>query len=378
MIDFPAFIQGLLLVFVIILMIIAILFFRQPSTQKVFSKDQRAVLLLMSLGAIFITTLLVGVKLSNWKSEYRKDKIEFRVQQELNLNEYSFIDQTFKPLGHEYRQLRASIEGLNKMIAKIEALKPEHKNHNALLDKMLKAFDDEKGLHEILYKQVNTEIRGAMILSATTQDASAIQRQFYTRAKVLHAKIVNVRKRVKEKLGNTAGLLADNLIEARHNLRGNMKHKKKQQKEKNKITYLYIFPDRTAQRLLTHLGQYDADLLATTKQIIQVIITARQNKDTMLVLSQQESELTVPFTKTMQLWSDAEIEGQKYWGNILYSLEAAYLADQFNMPHHNPAYRSLMRDLKKVIPLQLNKLMQTQREVESSFISPEFVDGSRK
>ncbi|MEE9303719.1 MAG: hypothetical protein V3U84_08020 [Thiotrichaceae bacterium] len=376
MIDFPAFVQGLFYAFVIVLMIAAILFFRKSATRKAFSKDSRALLLLMSLGGIFITALLIGVALSSWKAEYRHAKSDFRLKQELNLNEYSFIDRTFRPLGQEYRQLRASIDGLDKMKAKIRKLKPQHANHKTLLEKMLKTFTDESKMHNKLYKQVNLEIRNAMILSATTQDSAAVQTKFYTRAKVLHAKAVNARKRVSKKLGETAGLLADSLIEARRNLHKRQKRTKKKNKQ-NKVTRLYYFPDPIAQRLLTFLGKYDVASLATTRKIIKVIITAGQHKDTMQVLSQREKELKVPLEKTMQLWRDAEIEGQKYWGNILYSLEAAYLADQFNMPHHNPAYRSLMRDLKQVIPEQLNKLVQTQREVANSFISPDFVE-SRK
>ncbi len=375
MIDFPAFVQGLFFVFVIALMITVILFFRKSPARKTLTKENRALFLLMSLGGVFVIAVLIGVKLSDWKAEYRHAKSEFRLEQELNLDEYSFVDRTYRPLGQEYRQLRASLEGLDKMKVKIRKLKPNHKNHEPLLKKMLKTFKDESELHGKLYKQVNLEIRYAMILSATTQDSVAVQSKFYEDAKVLHAKIVNARKRVSRKMGDTAGLLASNLIEARHNLHQRASSKKQ---KKNKVTRLYYFPDPIAQRLLMYLGKHDEALLTTTKKMIKLIITARQKKDIMQVLSQQEKDLKVPLEKTMQLWSDAEIKGQKYWGNILYSLEAAYLADQFNMPHHNPAYRSLMRDLKQVIPKQVNKLVQTQREVENSFISPDFVEAARK
>ena len=374
MIDFPAFIQGVFYVFVIMLMIAVVLFFRKPSTQKNLPKERRAFFLLLSLGAIFMITLLIGVKLSSWSSKYRYEKNEFRLEQELNLNEYSFIARTFKPLEHEYRQLRASIQGLDKMMLKIKKLMPHHQNHQLLLQNMLASFETESKLQGDLYKKVNLEIRNAMILSATTQDSASVQNKFYERAKVLHAKIINARARVQKKLGNAAGQLAESLIAARKNLnRYNRKHE-----SKNKKIHLYSFPDTTAQDLLSYLEKYDANLFVTTKKIIKVIIAARQNKDTMQVLSQRETDLKTPLLKTMQLWSDAEIEGQKYWGDILYSLEAAYLADQFNMPHYNPAYRSLMRDLKRAIPEQLNKLEQTQREVKSSFISPNFVENARK
>jgi len=378
MIDFPAFVQGLFLVIVIALMITVILFFRKPATIKSFSKDSRALLLLMSIGGIFIVALLIGIKLSSWASGYKQAKSDFQIQQELDLNEYSYISRTFKPLEQEYRQLRASLEGLDKMIVKIKELKPGHKNHRPLLDNMLKTFSEEAVLQNELYAKINLQIRHAMILAATTQNAVSVQNQFYERAKVLHAKIINARRRMTRELGDTAGLLADSLIEARRKLNQKPDYPfKKHNDKKSKIVKLYSFSDKTTERLLEHLGMYDAELLAMTRQLIKVIIKARQNKDTMNVMSQREVKLKVPLQKTMMLWSDVEIKGQQYWGNILYSLEAAYLADQFNMPHHKPAYRSLMRDLKVVIPKSLNKLVTIHRDVESSFILPDFVEKNK-
>jgi len=51
-----------------------------------------------------------------------------------------------------------------------------------------------------------------------------------------------------------------------------------------------------------------------------------------------------------------------------------YLANQFDMPKQKPAYYYLMRDLKNIIPTQLEKLVQLHHEAESSFISPDFID----
>ncbi len=373
MIDFPAFVQGLFLVIVIALMVTTVLYFRKPSVTKSLSKDNRALLLLMIVGGIFVVSLLIGVKLFSWASNYRTAKSDFQLKQELNLDEYSFIDQTYKPLGQEYRQLHASREGLDKMVAKLNSLKPKHKNHEPLLQGMLETFSEESKLQNELYKKIKLEIRGAMIFSATTQSALAVKNQFYERAKVLHAKIVNSRKRAHKKLGDTAGLLEESLINARRDL-----NKKYHSKKTTKPITIYSFTQETTQSLLGYLEKYDASLRTSLNQMLKVIITTRQNKDTMNVFSQKEVELKEPFEKTMLLWSNAEIKGTQYWGHILYSIEAAYLADQFNMPHHKPAYRFLMRDLKKRIPEHLNTLVKTYREVEGSFISPNFVEKSRK
>ena len=126
---------------------------------------------------------------------------------------------------------------------------------------------------------------------------------------------------------------------------------------------------------MLHLEKNDPESLVLTKQIIQNIIAARQNKDKLLAWIQREQELKTPLTKTMQLWSDAEIQGQKFWGNLLYSMEASYLASQFNMPKYNPAYRYLMKDLVKIIPNHLDTLVKLHQDVGNSYFP---IDISKK
>ncbi len=377
MIDFPAFVHGVFILFVITLMVGILLFFRKPEIRKVIPKERRAILLLASLGLILVSSMIIVLKIGDWKSEYRGPKNEVQLAQNLNLDEYRFIDQTFQPLGQEYRQLKTRIIALNKIIIKIDKLHKQHKNHRHLLRRMLGVFTQERNLQNVLYKEVNIEIRNAMILASTTQNASSVQDQFYERAKVLHSKVLNTQNRYDKILGQTAGLLADSLKEARRRLYKTAQRQVNKQSSNKSInsTKLLSFSDETAQTLLLHLEQNDPESLILTKQIIQYVITARQNKDKLLAWIQREEELKTPLTKTMQLWSDAEIQGLIFWGNLLYSMEATYLASQFNMPKYNPAYRYLMNDLVKIIPKHLETLAKLHQDVGNSYFP---IDISKK
>ena len=197
MIDFPALVHGVFILFVITLRAGTLLFFRKPETRKIIPKESRALLLLASLGFIFVTSMIIGLEISDWKSEYRgpQNKNKVYLAQDLNLDEYRFIDQTFQPLGQEYRQLKTRVIALNKMIVKLDKLHKQHKNHRHLLRRMLGVFTQERNLQHALYKEVNIEIRNAMILASTTQNASSVQSQFYERAKILHSKILNTQDR---------------------------------------------------------------------------------------------------------------------------------------------------------------------------------------
>jgi hypothetical protein len=369
MADFPTLVQALLFLLAIGLMIGTVFFFRRPATRKILSQENRAILLLLSLAVIFFTSIMIGLEISDWKSKYRATKNEMLLMQELDLNEYKFINQTFKPLGEEYSKLKSSLNGLDKMNIKISELMILHKNHQPLLKAMLDSFTAEKKTQSELYKRINIEIRNAMILSSTTQNSVSMQDQFYKRAKILHAKILKAQARSNKKLGQMAGLLADSLKESRKLL---TQVKTKKRGKKRTRPELYYFPDQTAQTLLGYYEGYDSESLESIKEIIHSINIARQKKDTMMVLSQKETDLQIPMKKTMLLWSDAEMQGQKYWGNLLYSIEAIYLADQFNMPKHKPAFRYLWRDLKKTIPRYLEKITKLQREAGNSYFTPVF------
>ena len=204
-----------------------------------------------------------------------------------------------------------------------------------------------------------------MILSATTQNSVSMQDHFYKHAKKLHKKILTAQARSNRKLGQMAGLLSDSLKESRKILT-----RKKVKKGLN--TSLYNFPDQTIQTLLEYYGSYEPESLELIREIIRNINIARQKKDTMMVLSQKETDLRVPMEKTMQLWSNAELQGQKYWKNLLYSIEIIYLADQFNMPKHKPAFSSLSLDLKKAIPRYLEKITKLQLDAGNSYFTPVF------
>ena len=381
--DFPTFVQGLFLVIVLVLIIVTILFFRKPATRKALSQDQRAVFLFVTLGGIFIISLLVGIKLSAWKARYQQASLDEQLEKKLSMDEFLFVERSYKPMSAAYQRLRESGDGLDEMLAKIARLLPVHNNHRPMLETLLDTFKTQKQRQEALYKKVNLEIRNAMLQSATTQDALSIHNQFHHRATVLHQQMTGFDTAVQKSLGQAAGLLEDNLKAARSLLAETLiplkqRHQGRKGKQRPTLLSGYDFPDTVVQLLLQYLSQSDPDSTRQTREMIQQIIIARQNKDMISAWKKREPELLVPITKTEKLWQNAENKGLYYLGTLLYAVEAAYLADQFNMPHRNRAYSALMKEIRQVAPRQLDVLVQTNKEAKGSFFPLNYAEKKQK
>ena len=91
----------------------------------------------------------------------------------------------------------------------------------------------------------------------------------------------------------------------------------------------------------------------------------------------QNKDLSHPLTQTMNLWQKAEDSARQHWNDLLYAVEAIYLADQLNMPERNPAYRSLFSTLRKQSERKLARIQKRRVDVEKSFVSPEYVKKSQ-
>ncbi len=380
MIDFPALVQGLFLLLMLALVIATVIFFRKPGSKKFLSQEKRAVLLFATLGILLLLTVFVSGKVDAWKLKYRQQQENQRLQQKLNKNEFQFIERSFKPMGKAYMNLRASGTGLDKIISKINGIIEKHPNHHDILERMLHSFVEARKTQRELYKKVNLEVRNAMLQSATTQDELSVHNHFHNRAAILHQQMFTFDKDVKKRLNNAAWLLEGDLKAARKKLTEAIHfiHKAKKSKKQSKITvYDFGKPPETERTLLQFLQQTDAATKQVVNELASQIILTQQSKDKLFNLVKQEKELVEPINKTIRLWDSAETQGLYYWGVVFYALESAYLADQFNMPHHNRSYYYLVRDLKKLVPEYLAEVKQTNKDAKSSFFPLNYAEKAR-
>jgi len=362
----PTLFQLLFLLVVVIAFVAVVKFFRRSLAPKI-SKDWQPIALLgvLSVMGLFSTVVYLKAMAPSGGAELEQIKKGEVLTAKLDEKEHAYLIAVYPPLEKSYKQLQHNIEGIDKFKVKIYRLNNEYPNHAQLLSKILAHFNQEGAEQHKLFNRVNREIRYAMIQSST-QDVAYIDKRFSERAKILNADIEKRQKKMNFVIDKTASHMEASLNEARKILtRGSSKVGGK--------VIEHNFSGETQSKLLVFLNAEDGGIYLRTEAINQEIRTAEQNKEKMRSLSMQNKDLAQPLIKTMDLWQKAEESARQHWGDLLYAVEAIYLADQLNMPDRNPAYRSLFSTLRKQSERKLARIKKRRVGVEKSFVSPEYV-----
>jgi hypothetical protein len=369
MIDFAALVTGLFLILVVLLFIMQVRFFRHPPAWLKLSPEWRAVLLLVAFIGSLGVSLATFMKLSHWKSEYRKAR-EVKVEKQyLNSDLLTFVRNVYAPLASAHKQLQVDLDGVKNIRKKMEDLIRKHPNHKEMLTNINNTLQKEVNKHQELYNNVDREIRNAW-LHSTTQNRSYVEEHFHNRAVVLFNEINIARNRLNANVQRTGDLVEASLIEAKKILQKNSNQKKKSgKKNKNTPSFVqqYQFRDATANTLLEFMTQVDPDLVVVMKKMSEEIRLARSSRDTLGSFKQQNKDLVTQIDTTIGLWSELELQAQTYWAEILYAVEAEYLARQMNMPAQHPQLRRLHRTLRSKAIANLNRVRNARSNVENSF-----------
>ncbi len=359
----PTLFQFLFLVVVIIAFVAVIKVFRRSKIPQ----EWRAITLLGTLSLMALLSTMLYLNIATWKggvdsTEVMKGEV---VTAKLNDEEYAYLTAVYMPLEKSYKQLQLNIEGIEKFKLKINELNSTYPNHEKLLSKIFQHFNKEWAEQRKLFNRVNREIRNAMIQS-NTQDTEYIDKRFSERAKVLNVAIEQRQKKMNAMVKKTASHMEASLNEARKILtRGSSKVGGK--------VIGHHFSGETQGKLLAFLNVKGPDIYQRTEAIAQEISNAERKKELMRNLSVENKDLSGPLTQTMTLWQKAEGSARQHWNDLLYSVEAIYLADQLNMPEQNPAYRSLFNTLRKQSERKLARIQKRRGNVEKSFTYPEYV-----
>lgn len=360
MIDFPTFVQGIVLLLSIIAFVVIIRYFRSPAVTARLSQENRAFALLVSLVALSVLVLMTWMKVSGWKNPKPNTNAQStRALNTLNEDEFSYVKRVHEPLALTYKQLEVNIESVKKLQLRIKTLRNNHPNHAALLDAMKDNFHDEHQEQQTLLNDLGLEIRNAIIQSET-QSTTYVERKFYERASHYQHLATRAQNRLKVKFNRTATLLEQHLTLAKKNLeRGD--------KKRSAAINPDPFSDYVSKTVHAFIEAQDKTTAEELTKIGADIQKAKDNKNILHTRSLNEPDLKTPLQKTKALWEAAEAAGNEFWWDIMFAGEAAYIAKQFNIPERNPAYRNLMRALKSDIPEKAGVMTRTLFAARESF-----------
>lgn len=360
MIDFPTFVQGIVLVLSVIAFILIIRYFRSPAVTARLSQEHRALALLVSLVAMAVIVLILWMKVSAWKDpNHKTNTANTSALNKLNEKEFDYVKRVHEPLALTYKQLEVNIESIKKLQQRIHNLRSNHPNHATLLDAMKTDFQDEHVEQQKLLNSLGLEIRNAIIQSET-QSPSFVERKFYERAAHYQHLATRAQNRLKVKFNRTATLLEKHLTIAKRNLqRGD--------KKRNEDINPEDFSAHAEKTIYTFIETQDPKTAEELGQIVAEIQKARSKKLHLQTRSLNEPALKIPLEKTQKLWEDAEKKGQQFWWDIMFAGEAAYIAKQFNIPERNPAYKNIIRTLKSETPEKSGMMKRTIFAARESF-----------
>lgn len=359
----PTLFQFFFFVVVIIAFIVVIKLFRRSNI----SEDWRAVALLGTLSVMALLSTMLYLNLEGGSSiqERRGEKLTAQ----LNEEEYQYLRKVYMPLEEAYRQLQKNIEWINEHKTLTNTMNDTFPNHEQLLTNIAQVLYNEGAEQRKLFNRVNREIRNAVIQSST-QDSNYIDKHFSERAKALTATIGKRQRNMDGMVKKIASYVVTNLNEARQILtRGSSKIG-------GRITE-HHFSKKTEEELLVFLSKKSPDTYERMRLINQEILEAERKKEEMRSLSIKHDDLSLPLTKTMMLWQKAEASARQHWNDLLYAVEATYLAGRFKTPDRNPTYHSLSKALSKQSKRKLARIQKRRSEANKSFSSPDFVNKAR-
>lgn len=360
MIDFPTFVQGIVLVLSIIAFVFIIRYFRSPAVTARLSQEHRALALLISLVAMAVIALILWSKVSAWKDPTRQtSNANTSALNKLNEKEFDYVKRVHEPLALTYKQLEVNIESIKKLQKRINDLRLNHPNHATLLDAMKKDFQGEHQEQQKLLNSLALEVRNAIIQSET-QSPSFVERKFYERAAHYQHLATRAQNGLKVKFNRTATLLEKHLTIAKKNLQRGDKNRDKTLKPLDFSAY-------ATKTIHTFIEAQDPKTAEELGQILAEIQKAKSKKNHLHTRSMNEPALRIPLEKTKKLWEDAEIKGRQFWWDVMFAGEAAYIAKQFNIPERNPAYKNIIRTLKSETPEKAGIMKRTNFAAHESF-----------
>lgn len=316
---------------------------------------------------------LVFYGLSSWRADLKYQQSRVEVEK--------FVNRVYPPLAESQQSLLQSISHMRKLQESIEPLRDEHINHAGLLDKIATEWRDSQQTLYTLYAETDKEIRHAWI-SYKTMDQQDVLDKFNTKAVKLNDKItkldrdyqVGVRGAKDELIKSIDAarrLLEDKKRRTKQKKKKSKAKSKKQIKGKNKDNQEPIvivnFTERTTAKLLAFLSRLDDALADEVLRLEEDIRIARQRHEEVRLYLKDNPDLQLPLSKVMNGWQQLQRTNHQYKNQILYALEAEYLARKLGLSKNDPSVSAMHKTLQSKIPSIVRKARMQRVALERSY-----------
>lgn len=323
------------------------------------------------LGAIlFIPAIIIFVfvfkQISNWRADilYKKDQIELN----------NFVSSNHEKLLLAQQRIKRERYKMQDILQKVGYMRQEHPNHEQLISNVIISWN--KGLQELWTTYIDTgkEIKYYWLLT-NTKEGKNVKEKFSKRAVDLENNNKKALKKYDKVISSIRGNLIKSLDRARRLLDSNRRDAKtKSQRRKNQITRQNIlsFDDNPEEKLVNFIGTIDSRLKEEVVNLQKLIHTSGQQSIIIRNYLQNNPDLELPLSRTINNWIILENDSKKKLNQILYAVEAEYIALSLDLPWKSPAIRAMHKSLLRNVPLIVGKAAKEKKNIDQSYnIAPE-------
>jgi len=314
---------------------------------------------------LFIPALIIFVLIFKQIIDWRTN---IQLQQErAELN--TFVNSVYSPLVKSQNAILAEEEKMRKLLQQMERLRQEHPNHAQLITDIAQIWRSGLLEYHKSFLETDKEIRRAWI-SYNTLDQQDVLKKFQKQSVRLDIKNKNAAKKYQKTIDNIQDKLIESLDNARHLLDANRRppRNKKQKFKVQEIRQQIIpFHEKNETFLINFLGRIDQELQKQVINLQNLIRIAAQQSIVVRNHLLNNPDLEAPLVITIKNWLALETEGKEKLNQILYAIEAEYIALKLNLPPRNPAIRAMKKNLLKNIPFIVGKLQKKKQSINQSY-----------
>ena len=321
---------------------------------------------MMTLGAIlFIPTILifalVSKSISNWRADIQIEKERVEVSQ--------FVQRVYKPLATSQESLVNSFAKMRFLLQQTKELERAYPNHAELISSVTTQWSDSQSVLYDAYDVTDKEIRRAWI-SYNTMDQQDVLSKFAKQAVHLETGIKKAEKSYQLKVHSVQDEIIKNLDAARRLLDSNRKKSQsKKQKARNKALQEKIrpFDDSTISSLILFIDSIDSRLKDDVVSLQKLIRISGQQSEIIMAHLVKNQDLEKPLKIIINDWKALEANTRMHFKQVLYAVEAVYVAKKLGLNKNSPAIKAMEKSLLINVPSIVGKALKQRNRIDQSY-----------
>ncbi|PID33734.1 MAG: hypothetical protein CR955_01065 [Thiotrichales bacterium] len=317
------------------------------------------------LGVLFIPSIIIFALIfkgiSNWRADIQQENNQIKIN--------AFVSSVYEPLTKSRYTLLKTLSSMKQLLRTIDNMEIEYPNHADVISHVKTQWVIAyKDLHQA-YLDSDREIRRAWI-AHNTMDSQDVLVKFSEQAVQIESELKNAEKKYQTHIYSVQDVMVKSLDQARKLLDANRKPpKSKKQRASNEALRETIKPfnNFAIDNLLAFLNKLDKRLKNEVETLQALTRLSAQQAAILRDHLYKNRDLEKPLTKIMSDWKALEEASNENLKQILFALEAEYIAVKLGLSTENPAIKAMHKSLYNNIPVIVGKGLKQRIVIDQSY-----------